>query len=133
MHANKCAATNLNGAACRAVPLPDSAYCFNHDPDLAERRAENRRKGGRARSNAARAAKQFSDTPLTTAELLGTLSRAVRRTEAGDMEPNIANALAGLCRAISSIRENAELEERIAALEQSSGTNVTRLHDRRSA
>jgi hypothetical protein len=113
--------------------LPNDEYCFNHSPVMQERRHDARVRGGKARSNAARAAKAFSDTPLTTTELLGTLSRAVRRTEAGELEPNIANSLAGLCRAISSIRENAELEERIAALEQSSGTNVMQLHDRRTA
>lgn len=118
MLANQCQATTKDDRPCKAPILPGESWCFNHHPDMVERRRAARVKGGKARSNMARAAKTFSDKPLTTAELIKTLSQAIRQTAAGGMEPNIANSLSGLARAIASIRETAELEERIADLER---------------
>lgn len=58
---------------------------------------------------------------LTSEELLVTLSRAITRVEAGELQAGPANALASLARAMTSIRETTEIERRLMELEQRAG------------
>ena len=69
----RCAAKTVSGSPCSATPVRPSGYCYWHDPDLAAERDEARRRGGRARSNQARARKQLAgdDRLATGLELLG--------------------------------------------------------------
>jgi hypothetical protein len=96
-----------------------------HDPESAELRREASKKGGHARSNAARAAKAMP-AALTSDELLVTLSRVIGKVESGEIDPGPANAVASLARAINSIRETTEIERRLAELEQRAGVTDTR-------
>lgn len=57
--AAKCQAIARSGRPCGSPPLAGSAWCFIHDPAGAEARRESSRKGGHARSNAARAKKEI--------------------------------------------------------------------------
>jgi len=91
-----------------------------HDPESAELRLSASRKGGYARSNAARAAK-LVPVALTTQDLILALSRALRRVEEGAMAPGPANAIASLAKVINAIHATSELESRLAELEEHAG------------
>ena len=55
----RCPSVTREGKPCSATPRPSSAYCAWHDPDLSKWRSEWSAKGGSARSNRQRAAKQL--------------------------------------------------------------------------
>jgi hypothetical protein len=120
-----CSAIAKSGSRCRRPALAGKQHCLMHDPESAELRLEASRKGGHARSNAARAAKAMP-IALTSDELLVTLSRAIDKVEKGELEPGPANAISSLARAMNSIRETTEIERRLAELEQRAGVTETR-------
>lgn len=105
---------HATGAPCLAQPVRPSGYCYWHDPAIATERDAARRQGGYNKSNRSRAAKTMA---LTSDDLLLTLSRAILKVEAGTLEPGPANAMASLARAMTSIRETSDLEQRLAELE----------------
>ncbi len=94
---------------------------------MATERASWRKRGGERRSNAARAKKSLPDEMMTLREVQAVLCRALRKTEAGEMTPAVANALGGLGRSIASVAEASDLEHRIAALEQRAGVGAGRV------
>jgi hypothetical protein len=108
---------NRRGAACAATPGPDG-LCRWHTPSNAAERTAWCRRGGAARSNAARARKELAGAALTPAELVATLCRAMAKVEAGQLEPGPATAMAGLARAILACTSAADVESRLVALER---------------
>ena len=118
---SRCNGTNTAGGPCEAQPVRSSGFCYWHDPSLASERHANRRRGGSARSNAARAKKALPDTVLSPAEIQGMLGLALRDVLAGRLEPGVANAAASLGRALVQVREATEVEERLQALERAAG------------
>jgi hypothetical protein len=124
--AAKCQAIARSGARCNSPVLPESQWCWVHDPAAADRRREASKKGGHARSNQARAAKQLPPA-FTSDELLAVLSGAIRKVEQGTLDPGPANAISSLARAMNSIRETTEIERRLTELEQRAGV----MNDRR--
>ncbi len=118
----RCTATNAAGERCGAQAIR-AGFCPWHDPERQEEMAEARRKGGKAKSNRARARKQLTSTAMTPAELEGVIGLTITQVLAGAKAPGIGNAVAALARASIAIREATELEERLAALEAASGMN----------
>lgn len=115
---SKCKATKQDGSPCSGHPVNGGMYCWFHDPAEASRRAEGRKLGGSARSNRSRARKQILDGALSPAEVGAKLGQALTDVLARKIEPNIANAAANLGRAIVSVHEVTELEQRLAAVEE---------------
>jgi hypothetical protein len=122
--AGKCSAIARSGSRCSSSVLPGSAFCFVHDPSAAEARREASVKGGLARSNKARAAKQMPEA-LTPAELQGYLAVTLRGVLGGRVQPAVGNCIAALARSIVTVREAVELEGRVVELEAlaNRGTN----------
>lgn len=114
----RCIGTNKAGEQCRGKALSDSRYCIAHDPERVVDMAEWRRKGGKAKSNRARAKKQLPDAALSPVELQGLLSVTLKGLLAGRIEPGVANAAASLGRAMVTVRESTSLDERFAAIEE---------------
>ncbi len=126
-----CKGRNRDGQPCRALVTDGSAFCRWHDPKLEEQRQEWRRQGGTARSNQARARKALSEAVMTSPELAGVLSQAIRRTLEGDLEPGVGSAIATLSRALAEVRKTGELEERLGNLEKAAG--IVHINDRRAS
>ena len=122
----KCQGITKGGSRCGRPVLAGRPFCLMHDPASTDVRREAGRKGGHARSNAARAAKAMP-AALTSDELLVTLSRAIDKVEKGELDPGPANAISSLARAMNSIRETTEIERRLSELEQRAGV----MNDRR--
>ena len=109
-----CQATRRDGQPCGAT-AQGSGLCFSHDPARAADRADAYRRGGENRSTTARLEKRM------TPRLRGVVRRlegAMASVEAGTMDPRTGTALATLARALIAAYELAELELRVAALEQ---------------
>ena len=112
----RCKGTNVAGEPCGAQAIR-AGWCAWHDPERQPEMAEARRRGGQAKSNRARARKRLESTAKTPAELQGVLGDAIDKVLTGAIEPGVANAVASLARASVAIREAANLEERLQALE----------------
>jgi hypothetical protein len=121
----RCTAQTTSGRPCSAQPVRPDGYCYWHSPATASERADARRRGGRNRSNQARAKKQLPAEVMTDEELLAWLGITFKRVIAGQMLPNVGNAAATIARAMVAVRQASELEERLAALEARAGLNGT--------
>lgn len=125
----KCSAITRAGKPCKGSPLPNSAYCMAHDPEYAERRAEGNRKGGEARANAKRAARQWAaiGEQITPDQLPAMLRACMISVKAGTLEPAQASAIANLARTSVTITNEIEVEARLAALEEAAGIEPSNL------
>lgn len=127
MKAERCQAVTKSGKPCSARPVDDAGLCAWHSPAWAERRREWSAKGGAQRSNQQRAKKRLPTSTLAPIEIQGLLGVALRDVLAGRVEPGIANAAANLARALVTVREASEVEERLSALEGRAGLSEGRI------
>lgn len=118
--ATGCRAVNQAGNPCAAQPWRDG-WCRWHHPDLATDRAEWSRRGGSQKSNKARARRLYTDGVLSPVEVEGLVGTSLRAVIGGKMTPGQGQAVAALARAAMTVREVAELEQRIADLEERAG------------
>ncbi len=117
---SQCTGHNKDGAPCSAQAWKHK-LCRWHHPDLEAQRAEERRRGGHARSNAARARKALAGNIRDMTDVKARLMVALAKVEEGELEPGPANAMANLARAIATIVQVGELEDRIRELESRAG------------
>ncbi len=122
---NTCSAQNKAGQSCSAQAWK-GGLCRWHHPELEPQRAEERRKGGAARSNASRARRRMAAEAMTPNEIQGFVAVAMRGVMVGSITPGIANAVASLARAAVAVREASEIEQRLAELEQRAGVTDRR-------
>lgn len=121
--AESCRATTRAGLPCTNVPLPDRSYCRFHDqePDSIAQRREWSRRGGEGRSTVRRAAKRIPPTLVGVQEVL---HRALAGLESGELEPGRATAMSSVARALVTITEAADFEERLSELEKVAGVRA---------
>ena len=117
--ANSCTATRRDGQPC-TVGAGAAGLCFFHDPAMAEARAHGRHVGGINRRNMRRLkdAVPLDAMPAKLHEVLNHLMGALDETYDGQLEPQIARAMATLSGAIVRLYEIGELAVRVQALEQ---------------
>lgn len=115
-----CSSLTSKNKPCKGRALPGRPYCLAHDPEAAERRREGNRRGGEARSNARRAAKQWAAVgeQVSPEQLPAMLRALMLSVKAGTVEPAQAQAIAALAKASLSVATAIELDERIATLEE---------------
>jgi hypothetical protein len=121
----QCAAITRGGSRCGSAVLAGSRYCWTHDPAAADRRLEASKKGGRARSNKARAAKQIP-AAMSAEDLAGWLSLLFTSVMTGRIEPKIGTACASIARVLHEVKTMTELEQRLTQLEERAGVADTR-------
>ena len=107
-----CKATKRDGSPCTLPANGKQGYCWAHDPTTAEQRRRRAQKGGRAKAN-----RELPQIKTLLADL-------TEQVLAGELETGraaVANQLINTrLRAIEverKIREQGEIEERIASLE----------------
>ena len=93
-----------------------------HSPALSAERAAWRARGGANRSNKARAKRRLSDDLLSLRDVQGVLSKLLVEVTEGRAEPGVATAAASVARAIASVAQVGDLEERIRDLEAVAST-----------
>ena len=120
---NRCTATTKARARCQNPALAESAFCWWHDPALADARREARAKGGRARHG--RTLGDLGNGERVTIDSLGDVITVLagELAELLSLERSIsrARAVGYLCSILSGIYQTAELEARIVALETRAG------------
>ena len=119
MKAERCRAETKGGKPCGATVVAPSGMCAWHAPEWAARRREWSRKGGENRSNRARAAKASQGMDLTDVRAL--LGLVLRGTVTNRFTPGQASACAAVARALVTIHQSVEVEERLGQLEAAVG------------
>jgi uncharacterized coiled-coil protein SlyX len=112
-----CAATTLRGASCRGIVPLGRTRCLVHDPELADRVAEARRRGGTTAMKLKLLAgkRQRLDTPR---KLLAFVSDLALDTLSGSIEPDVSRATAYAVSLQMKLLETAEIERRLGELEE---------------
>ena len=103
MKADRCQATAASGQPCSAPPRPGRPYCLWHDPEADTQRRELSRRGGQARSNAARARKKLPAGVLSNDELRGVVGQTIADVRSGKVEPGVGSSVASLARAYVAV------------------------------
>jgi hypothetical protein len=116
--AAQCDAIARSGQPCASPAMPGSRWCWTHDPATLERRRAAARLGGKARSNRERAKRQFVGADLTSDELKGILAGCISKVLRGQIESNVANAVASLVKTYIAVGAIAELEALQGEIEQ---------------
>ena len=111
---DRCSAITTAGAPCPNRTLPHSSFCFAHDPALAARREDARRKGGAATRRSERLARMI---PGQLQTVYTTLETALAEVHDGTITPSVANAMAAIASAMVRTLTAGEMEERLRALE----------------
>jgi len=94
--------------------LGTGEFCFAHDPDRAQDRAEARSKGGK---NRAKIVRLRALAPPRLLDVFDRLERALIETHDGELDPKAAQAMASLARAMVATLQVGELEQRVRDLE----------------
>src|SRR5215213_5557463 len=121
----RCKGLNTAGEPCGAQALRDG-WCAWHDPERQDEMTDARRRGGQARSNKARAKKQLVAAAMRPAKLEGIIGVTITQVLAGTKTPGVGQAVAALARAAMHVREQSEIETRLAALEEAAGQSGRR-------
>src|ERR671911_1373039 len=116
-----CSGIRADGGRCKAQAIRGSAYCVGHDPDQAEARRRRASKGGK-RGGRGRPIAELGNLRDENADIR-------RRLLEGELLPNVAavavqsiNTDIRAVGAAMKAREQEEILERIATLEQSAET-----------
>lgn len=123
--ATRCPSLTSEGNPCKGRVPPGRTYCLSHDPERKDAQREASRRGGAARANARRAARQWAaiGEQMSSEDLPAILRACMLSVKAGTLEPSQASAIANLAKTSVSITNELELEERIKALEEAAGLN----------
>jgi hypothetical protein len=112
-----CSATKSDHSKCRAPALPESDFCFFHDPSKAEKRKEAQAEGGRQNRM-----KTLEDsTPDVKVEdsgdAIALISETINQVRKGRIDPRIANSVGYLANILIRAVDQDKLETRIEKLE----------------
>ena len=92
-----------------------------HDPALADERAAWRMRGGQNKSTRARVRRTLPTDPQDLGDVKRVLGRALVGLEAGTLDPARGSAMAAVARAMTTVIEKGEIEDRLAVLEEAAG------------
>ena len=114
----QCTATTTNGKACGAPALQGRPFCYAHDPERAQERADARRRGGyNRRTPKAHAPEGYPTRLRSVDDVTALLEATLRDTWAQENSGARTQALVRLAHGALKALEVGELEERLAALE----------------
>jgi len=116
LQVKKCQYARVDGSPCRAYPMRGSEYCFMHDPARVDDADGARRRGGRNR----RRPKVKPVEPFhlgSVDDIVRLLETAIADTLVLENSLGRSRALAHLAQVARSVLQGAELEARMAAIE----------------
>lgn len=109
----RCKGMTVGGKPCRGFALADG-YCLAHSPAYRDKCDEARVRGGR---NSSKAARLRGLVPPRLIGVYDRLEEALAEVHAGTLPASRATAMAAVAKAMVSVIQSGELEERIRALE----------------
>jgi hypothetical protein len=110
-----CEATRADHRPCTTHVVGDGRFCFAHSPELVAKRDAARRRGGANRATRVRLAKLM---PLHLIPVFETLRGVLDDVVADRIEPKNAAAAASVARAMVTVLQHGEVEERLRKLEE---------------
>jgi len=114
----QCTATTADGKRCRAPALQGRPFCFAHDPERAQERADARQRGGYNRRTPKATDPEGYPTRLrSVGDVQAVLERALADTWAQENSGARTQALVRLAHGALKALEVGDLEGRLAALE----------------
>jgi len=120
----RCAAITKAGERCQGTATGGAGYCFAHDPARASERKRNARRGGSAGGNGRPGTPGVGDVAQVRQEIRGViggvLKGTIHRSTGGVLFQGFNTLLRGF-ETERKIREQDELEDRIAELERIAG------------
>jgi hypothetical protein len=130
--ASTCKFQKADGTTCRATSTP-SGFCWFHDPQREQERAEARRKGGKRRRQnpAVLPLIGMEDVPLATVTDVATaIAKTFNDVRKGQVDPKTGNCLGLLAGQLLKALQNSELavaieelQRQIAEIKQSGNGN----------
>lgn len=118
--ASRCKGTTKAGAPCQAPPVSGSDYCYTHDPDLEQERADSRRRGGLSLHYGSSGKPSGEPIELRTADdVLKLLETATADIMGRKPSLQRAKALVYVASVARQAVETSDLAARITALEES--------------
>jgi hypothetical protein len=111
----QCAATKSDWQRCRGNALEGSRYCFACAPELKQRRLEENAKGGKHKSSLVRLERMI---PARLVPVYSRLELVLDELHEGQLDPKVAHAMAAVARAMVSVLQVGEMEERLRELEE---------------
>jgi hypothetical protein len=112
-----CSATKQDHSKCQAPALPESEFCFFHDPSKAEKRREAQAQGGRQNR-----VKTLEDSAPDvkvedSGDAIALISETINQVRKGQIDPRVANSVGYLANILIRAVEQNKLESRIEQLE----------------
>ena len=115
MAGQPCAHVRANGERCRGYAVIGGRFCFAHDPALADKRADDRRRGGEAGKVAPLADSAFAVRSL--GDVLALIETTINDVRAGRVDVKVANAVGYLANVAVKVMQQTDIEARLDALE----------------
>jgi len=116
-----CTASKKDGQPCSVKALPDSAFCYFHDPENQDALRESRRRGGHNK----RRAREHTEAPGETMRSVGDVLLIVEaatadafKLEASERRCRVVGYLAGVALKALEVKTVEEIEQRLTALEE---------------
>jgi hypothetical protein len=114
----RCKSTTSAGTPCQNYASSRSDYCFFHDPVQAEKRHRATAAGGK-KGRRSTLPKDAPESAVTSADqVIKLISRTINQTLRGQIDPKVANCVGYLSGIILKAREQSDIEDRIARIEE---------------
>ena len=120
---HQCSGTTKAGERCKSFAISGSTFCLAHDPARVTDLAAYRRKGGKSRSNDARARKALTGGLRDVETVQAVLLQIFARLYKGDFDQQLASVMVRVGLGINELaktKAQVELEARLDALEAAS-------------
>jgi len=118
-----CKAKKPDGSDCQSIALPESDFCFFHDPDKAEKRREAQSLGGR-HNHMKTLNPDAPDVKIENIQdTVPLLSETINQVRKGEIDPRIANSVGYLANVIIKAVEQSDIEKRLEEIEKAVKTN----------
>lgn len=113
----QCKEIKGDGSRCQAAPLPDSDFCFFHDPARAEERKAAQSLGG-SQGKTKTVPEDAPDISIEDCQdIVRLLVQTINQVRKGALDPKVANSVGYLSNIALKAFEDGDLEKRLAELE----------------
>jgi hypothetical protein len=113
----QCKARKPDRSRCQAAALPNSDFCFFHDPSKAAERRAAQSDGGRQGKMKTLPFNAPDVNIEDCQDVVGLISETINQVRKGQIDPRVANAVGYLANVLIRAVNQGELERRLAELE----------------